>query len=84
MYRIGRKPALKQSVICSRVERQVPGGYATGACGVATKGRIRLLVRYLRFKRWLDELALLAGEPQAVYFEEVRRHAGVDAAHAYG
>jgi hypothetical protein len=39
---------------------------------------------YLRFNRWLDELALLAGEPQAVYFEEVRRHAGVDAAHAYG
>jgi Holliday junction resolvasome RuvABC endonuclease subunit len=41
-------------------------------------------MRYLRFKRWLDELALAAGEPQAVYFEEVRRHAGIDAAHAYG
>jgi Holliday junction resolvasome RuvABC endonuclease subunit len=39
---------------------------------------------YLRFKRWLDELALMAGEPQAVYFEEVHRHAGLDAAHAYG
>jgi crossover junction endodeoxyribonuclease RuvC len=41
-------------------------------------------VWYLRFKRWLDELALLAGEPRAVYFEAVRRHAGVDAVHAYG
>jgi Holliday junction resolvasome RuvABC endonuclease subunit len=41
-------------------------------------------MRYLRFKRWLDELALVANEPQAVYFEEVSRHAGVDASHAYG
>ena len=40
-------------------------------------------MRYLRFKRWLSEL-LTGGDISAVYFEEVRRHAGVDAAHAYG
>ena len=40
-------------------------------------------MRYLRFKRWLTELGQ-AGMLDAVYFEEVRRHAGVDAAHAYG
>ena len=40
-------------------------------------------MRYLRFKRWLNEL-LAAGDINAVFFEEVRRHAGVDAAHAYG
>ena len=41
-------------------------------------------MRYLRFERWLDETIRLAGDVEAVYFEEVRRHVGVDAAHAYG
>jgi len=41
-------------------------------------------MRYLRFKRWLTEIKNLAGGLDAVYFEEVRRHMGVDAAHAYG
>jgi hypothetical protein len=41
-------------------------------------------MRFLRFKRWLDEVQSLADGLAAVYFEEVRRHAGVDAAHAYG
>jgi len=41
-------------------------------------------MRYLRFKRWLAEVERAASVPGAVYFEEVRRHAGVDAAHAYG
>ena len=41
-------------------------------------------MRYLRFRQWLDELHQLAGGVSVVHFEEVRRHAGVDAAHAYG
>ncbi|QXP92198.1 cytochrome P450 [Methylococcus capsulatus] len=41
-------------------------------------------MRFLRFKRWLTEIKQAAGDLDAVYFEEVRRHAGVDAAHAYG
>ena len=41
-------------------------------------------MRFLRFKRWLAELLTTSGHINAVYFEEVRRHAGVDAAHAYG
>ena len=41
-------------------------------------------MRYLRFKRWLNELRMLASDIHSVYFEEVRRHAGVDAAHVYG
>ena len=40
-------------------------------------------MRYLRFKRWLTEIKQ-SGEIDAIYFEEVRRHVGVDAAHAYG
>ena len=41
-------------------------------------------MRYLRFKRWLTELKATTDGLGAVYFEEVRRHIGVDAAHAYG
>ena len=41
-------------------------------------------MRFLRFRGWLAELSSTAGSIGAVYFEEVRRHAGVDAAHVYG
>ena len=41
-------------------------------------------MRYLRFRGWLAEVLANSGGINAVYFEEVRRHAGVDAAHAYG
>jgi Holliday junction resolvasome RuvABC endonuclease subunit len=41
-------------------------------------------MRYLRFRRWLTELKAAADGIDEVHFEEVRRHAGVDAAHAYG
>ena len=41
-------------------------------------------MRYLRFKRWLSEIQGATGEIHSVYFEEVRRHSGVDAAHVYG
>ena len=47
-------------------------------------------MRYLRFRRWLDELLATtaprgaASGLDAVYFEEVRRHVGTDAAHVYG
>jgi len=40
-------------------------------------------MRFLRFRRWLDEVAAVE-KPTAVYFEEVRRHLGTDAAHVYG
>lgn len=38
--------------------------------------------RYLRFRRWLEEQ--WAEKPDTVYYEEVRRHRGTDAAHIYG
>ena len=51
-------------------------------------------MRYLRFGRWLADMLALSGSQTgsqtnltgigAVYFEEVRRHHGVDAAHVYG
>ena len=41
-------------------------------------------MRFLRFKRWLTELKNTGGGIDAVYLEEVRRHAGTSAAHIYG
>lgn len=41
-------------------------------------------MRYLRFRRWISEVQESVSEIQFLYFEEVRRHVGVDAAHAYG
>lgn len=40
--------------------------------------------RYLRSRGWLAEMLATTGGIGAVFVEEVRRHAGVDAAHAYG
>ena len=39
---------------------------------------------YLRFRAWLQEVDETASGVGAVYFEEVRSHRGVAAAHAYG
>ena len=41
-------------------------------------------MRYLRFKHWLTEVKNMAGSIEALYFEEVRRHAGTSAAQIYG
>lgn len=41
-------------------------------------------MRYLRFTNWLTELERLSGPIWAIWFEEVRRHAGTDASHIYG
>lgn len=65
-------------------------GWAISRDGVTTSGTASFKVgryegggmRYLRFQRWLDELALNGLD--AIHFEEVRRHAGTDAAHVYG
>jgi hypothetical protein len=41
-------------------------------------------MRYLRFGKWLDQTLEVTGGIDAVYFEEVRRHIGTDAAHVHG
>jgi Holliday junction resolvasome RuvABC endonuclease subunit len=41
-------------------------------------------MRYLRFTNWLTELDQLSGPIAAIWYEEVRAHAGTDAAHIYG
>jgi len=66
--------ALKQpdAAVISGSETFKPGRFEGGG------------MRFLRFKRWLTELKQSTDGLDAVYFEEVRRHAGVDAAHLYG
>ena len=41
-------------------------------------------MRFLRFKRWLTEIKNTAGGIDAIYLEEVRRHAGTSAGQIYG
>ena len=41
-------------------------------------------MRYLRFTNWLTEIDRLSGPVETIWFEEVRRHTGTDAAHVYG
>ena len=41
-------------------------------------------MRYLRFQNWLSEMDRLSGPLSTIYFEEVRRHIGTDAAHVFG
>ena len=41
-------------------------------------------MRFLRFKRWLTDIKQCNDGIDQMVFEEVRRHVGVDAAHAYG
>ena len=41
-------------------------------------------MRYLRFTNWITDMDQLAGPIEAIWFEEVRRHIGTDAAHVYG
>ena len=67
----------RSGLICSGSQTFRPQRYEGGG------------MRFLRFQRWLTELSRAAAPSTGlaidqVVFEEVRRHAGVDAAHAYG
>jgi len=41
-------------------------------------------MRYLRFRSWLADMQRISGGIHRIVFEEVRAHAGTDAAHIYG
>ena len=68
------------------------GWALTGRDGSITSGRQSFKpqrfegggMRFLRFKRWLTDIKQCNDGIDTVVFEEVRRHVGVDAAHAYG
>lgn len=56
-------------------------GIISGVEDFSTKRNEGGGMRYLRFRRWLDRISPGITE---IYFEEVRRHAGTQAAHVYG
>lgn len=56
-------------------------GIKSGSVNFSTKRNEGGGMRYLRFKRWLDSINSGITE---IHFEEVRRHAGTQAAHVYG
>ncbi len=66
-------------------------GFAIASDGLVTSGTWHFTpkhfegggMRYLRFRKQLVEAIDLA-KPEAVFFEEVHRHLGTDAAHIYG
>ena len=69
--RLARDHGIETTVLCA--------GFA--GC---TPEEARGGMRFLRFKHWLTEIKHQAGGVDLVVYEQVRRHAGVDASHAYG
>lgn len=68
-------------------------GFKVGTATAAISGTMSFAVnsryegggmRFLRFRRWLNEVAAGHGPFEQIVFEEVRNHKGVDAAHVYG
>jgi len=58
------------------------GSIISGSTSFKTKRHDGGGMKYLTFRRWLD--SEFKGEVSEVYFEEVRMHAGTQAAHVYG
>jgi hypothetical protein len=94
------REAIPDRPLAVRTDRTLPAldlgtttGWALhGADGLITSGTVSFRpgrfdgggMRYLRFANWLGELDRLSGPIATIWFEEVRRHAGTDAAHVYG
>ncbi len=64
--------------------REKQGGITSGTVSFKQQRFEGGGMTYLRFKRWLTDLKATLGDVEAIYFEEVRAHKGVDAAHKYG
>lgn len=61
----------------------LPGGILSGTWELKPRRFEGAGMRWVRLRRFLDELAATAS-PEMVVVEEVRRHLGTDAAHIYG
>ena len=88
-----RPPAFRADRTLLALDLGTTTGWALhGADGLITSGTVSFRpgrfdgggMRYLRFTNWLGELDRLSGPIATIWFEEVRRHAGTDAAHVYG
>lgn len=68
---------------CGWALRHGPDSYDSGVWDLRSKRHEGGGMRYLRMRAALQNI-LNAFTPDAVFYEEVRRHMGVDAAHVYG
>jgi hypothetical protein len=81
-----------RSVVLALDLGSLTGWALRGADGIITSGVQQFRpnrfegggMAFLRFNHWLSELAESSGPIAAVFFEEVRAHAGTLAAHVYG
>lgn len=64
---------------CSR-----DGTVISGSAGFAPKRTEQAGHRWLKFRAFLNEQRVEAGDIHAVYYEDVKQHAGTLAAHVYG
>ena len=94
---MGARPKLPSTTPMDRPLLAIDLGTTTGWAlrsvdGIITSGKVSFRpsrydgggMRYLRFTNWLGELERLSGPIATIWFEEVRRHAGTDAAHVFG
>ena len=84
-------PPMKRSLLA--IDLGTTTGWALrSADGLITSGKVSFRhsrydgggMRYLRFQNWLAEMDRLSGPIATICYEEVRRHAGTDAAHVSG
>lgn len=83
--------ALLYTKSCLALDLGTTTGFCIGHRGATVSGHVNFKparfdgggMRYIKFRAWLNELRG-AYPIDVVYFEEVRRHAGTDAAHVYG
>lgn len=59
------------------------GKIQSGSCDFSPKSKQGTGMRYLKFQHWLDQAHTL-GTTEGVYYEQVMRHVGMEAAHVYG
>src|SRR5690606_1879257 len=85
-------PAVRANRAMLALDLGTTTGWASLAGGIVHSGTASFRsgrfdgggMRYLRFQRWLEQLADDSGGLAAIYFEEVRRHIGTDAAPLFG
>jgi len=76
--------ALDLGTVTGWATREPSGNITSGTASFKTGRFEGGGMSFLRFKRWLTDLKANLGAIDAIYFEEVRAHKGVDAAHKYG
>ena len=94
---MGARPELPTATSVDRTLLAIDLGTTTGWAlksqgGLITSGTVSFRpsrydgggMRYLRFQNWLAEMDRLSGPIATIWYEEVRRHAGTDAAHVFG